>query len=177
MTLPASLRINAQFPFPSLVIANGPVTVSKQNGIWTVGFNIANLAGIPSNVSPGALEVLLYNTLSQTFQQATAAQLLSLASSASRTVTVTGAQAAALTDQVLLVNAAGAVNISLPASVTRFGLGPYTIKDISGAAATNNITITAAGGDTIDGQATYTINDDYECLTVYPLVNGGYWIG
>ena len=36
--LPARIRVNATFPFPALVQGSGPVTVSKANGIWTIGF-------------------------------------------------------------------------------------------------------------------------------------------
>lgn len=43
MTLPANIRINLNAPFPSLVQGYGPVTISKQNGIWTVGFSVSNL--------------------------------------------------------------------------------------------------------------------------------------
>lgn len=41
MALPARLRVNAAFPFPALVQGSGPVTVSKSNGIWTIGFTAA----------------------------------------------------------------------------------------------------------------------------------------
>jgi hypothetical protein len=34
------MRINVGVPFPSLVMGSGPVTISKTNGIWTVGFSI-----------------------------------------------------------------------------------------------------------------------------------------
>lgn len=39
MTLPANIRVNAAFPFPSLVQGSGPITITKVNGIWTVGFD------------------------------------------------------------------------------------------------------------------------------------------
>jgi len=38
MTFPADIRVNAAFPFPALVQGNGPVTVAKASGIWTIGF-------------------------------------------------------------------------------------------------------------------------------------------
>ena len=43
MTAPANIRVNLNAPFPALVTGSGPVTVGKQNGIWTVGFNMAQL--------------------------------------------------------------------------------------------------------------------------------------
>jgi len=67
-------------------------------------------------------------------------------------------------DDVIEVNVAAAATVTLPAaaltgSTTSIGK-MYTIKDISGNAATNNITIATAGG-TIDGFATLTINTNY----------------
>lgn len=49
----------------------------------------------------------------------------------------------------------------------------YVIKDESGGAATNNITIACTGGQTIDGSATKTINSNYGSLSVYS--NGAVW--
>jgi hypothetical protein len=75
MTLPASVRLNVNIPFPSLVIANGPVTITKSNGIWTAGFNISNLTAVPNGTLASNLEVLVWNTTTQTFQQTTASLL------------------------------------------------------------------------------------------------------
>ena len=70
-----------------------------------------------------------------------------------RTVTVTPSTAQA-TDCVLLVNVGGASVINLPTGVKgQF----YAVYDKSGAAQTNNITVTPAVGDTIDGAASYVI--------------------
>jgi hypothetical protein len=44
MGLPANIRVNAAFPFPALVQGSGPVTVAKNNGIWTIGHSITNVA-------------------------------------------------------------------------------------------------------------------------------------
>jgi hypothetical protein len=42
-----------------------------------------------------------------------------------------------------------------------------TIKDATGDAAINNITLTTQGSELIDGQATYVINTNYEAVTLY----------
>jgi hypothetical protein len=39
MTAPANVRANVQAPFPTLVTGSGPITVGKNNGVWTVGAN------------------------------------------------------------------------------------------------------------------------------------------
>lgn len=57
----------------------------------------------------------------------------------------------ATADLVLYVDTSGgAVEIDLPASAARLGL-PLTIKDVTGNAASNNITIKPNGAETIDG--------------------------
>lgn len=65
-------------------------------------------------------------------------------------------------DCVILVNRSGAVNVTLPAQVSGRSV---TIKDKSGAAASNNITVTPASG-TIDGSSTKLINTNYGSLTL-----------
>lgn len=66
-------------------------------------------------------------------------------------------------DQIVEVNRAGAVTITLPACSAGRNL---LIVDISGAASSNNITINRAGADTINGATSQTINTDY----------GFYWL-
>jgi hypothetical protein len=56
----------------------------------------------------------------------------------------------------------GAVTVALPAGITGT---VYYIKDGTGDAATNNITITPAAG-TIDGAATATINSNFGAVTL-----------
>ncbi len=73
MSTPANIRVNIGAPFPALVKGGGPVTIAKANGIWTVGFQIANLAGMPLGTDPTTVELLLWNTVSKSFQQTTLA--------------------------------------------------------------------------------------------------------
>lgn len=69
-------------------------------------------------------------------------------------------------DRVVGVNRSGAVTVTLPTAQVRKGR-VYTIKDESGAAATNNITIDTEGSETIDGSATDVIASNYEVRTYY----------
>lgn len=57
----------------------------------------------------------------------------------------------------------GAVAVALPAGVTGT---VYYLKDGTGDAATNTITITPNGAETIDDAATATINTNYGALTL-----------
>ena len=69
-------------------------------------------------------------------------------------------------DRVIGVNRAGAVTVTLPTAEVRKGR-IYTVKDESGAAATNNITVATEGSETIDGSATDVINVNYESKSYY----------
>ena len=63
----------------------------------------------------------------------------------------------------------GTITILLPDAPTTGET--YFIKDISGLAITNNITVTTVGGtDTIDALTSQTMNSAFECLDV--LYNG-----
>lgn len=77
------------------------------------------------------------------------------------------------TDSMLLVNDAGAVTINLPAASARNGY-PLIIKDVSGAAQTNNITINRNGSDTIEGLISITINAAYGGYKLVPITGG--WV-
>ena len=75
-------------------------------------------------------------------------------------------------DRLIGVNRAGAVTVTLPTAQLRAGRA-YTVKDESGAAATNNITVATEGSETIDGSATDTISEDYGSKAYYS--DGSNW--
>lgn len=77
------------------------------------------------------------------------------------------------TDANLLVNKSTAVTINLPTAASRNGY-PLKIKDISGVAQTNNITIAANGSETIEGFASVPINSAWGHYNLYPVTGG--WI-
>lgn len=71
-----------------------------------------------------------------------------------------------------VTDTSAARTITLATSATEDGK-LIIIKDESGAAGTNNITIQGEGGETIDGAATKTINTNYGVLRVFS--NGTNW--
>ena len=75
-------------------------------------------------------------------------------------------------DRLIGVNRAGVVTITLPTAQVNNGRS-YTIKDESGAAATNNITVATEGSENIDGAATDTISENYGAKTYYS--DGSNW--
>jgi hypothetical protein len=74
------------------------------------------------------------------------------------------------TDQVIIVNTSTAKTINLIASPTTGQY--YRIKDVTGTAGTNNITVTPNSGN-IDGSASYTINSNYGSIDV--VYTGSQW--
>lgn len=76
-----------------------------------------------------------------------------------------------LTEDLVDVNFAGAVALTLPANP---GFGQRIIvQDSSGAASGNNITITPAAGN-INGTSSYVLSTDYGRVTM--IYNGTQWI-
>lgn len=178
MTIVANVRTNWSAPFPSKVKANGPCTISKSNGIWTIGFQISNLAVLPAGTNPANVEVLLYNTSSQTFQHTTVATLLALSIVSPTSISAANSPYSPLvTDSILQVDTSGGpVEIDLTLAATRNG-APLSIKDINGNAASNNITIKPSGSETIDGHtnaAPLKINANYGGFRLNPKTAGYY---
>jgi hypothetical protein len=69
-----------------------------------------------------------------------------------------------LTDErIHFVDTTTARSLALPAVSANLYL---IVKDVSGSASTNNITLTTPGSETIDGGSTYVINSDYASVTV-----------
>jgi len=77
------------------------------------------------------------------------------------------------TDAFLLVNKTSAVTVNLPTAASRNGY-PLIIKDNSGAAQTNNITINPNGSDTIEGLTSLTVNVAWGGFALYPVTGG--WV-
>jgi hypothetical protein len=76
-------------------------------------------------------------------------------------------------DEVIIVGTlTGSITITLPTSPTAGDT--YTIKDQAGGSATNNIIVSGNGND-IDGAGSYTINTNYESITVV-FANGSWSI-
>jgi hypothetical protein len=77
-----------------------------------------------------------------------------------------------LTKTISNPTSAAAVYLQLPAVSAATAYYDYVVKDGKGDAATNNITITSAGG-TIDGSTSYVISTNYG--TVHFITDGTEW--
>jgi hypothetical protein len=178
MTLPANIRVNTGAPFPALVKASAPLTIKKQNGIWTVGFTYSGLGQLPVGIDPTKVQVMVFNTITNTFQLTTIA---GLQSGGLLTTTVTHAMSPYVplpTDFYLLVDTTGgAVEIDLQLAATRGGVALY-IKDALGHAAANNITIKPQGGGSPETVDNYTnaapliLQANYDGVKLLPITAG-----
>jgi len=89
-----------------------------------------------------------------------------------RTATATSYTATAADYIIAVTSTASARTITLPAVSGTTGR-IYVVKDESGGAATNNITIDGNASETIDGATTKVINTNYGTATIYS--NGSAW--
>ena len=80
---------------------------------------------------------------------------------------VTTTITSSVSDTILGVSGATAIDIRLP-SAADFDAGQYfTVKDESGAADSKNITILASGSQTIDGRSTIVLESPYAAINIY----------
>ena len=177
MTLPANIRVNTAVPFPALVQSNGPITISKNNGIWTIGFTITTFGAQVPLVGNYPTDFLMgYDTINKTFFSVSITNLISsinqsLGAARTQRTTTTTPIVVQSTDQIISTNvSSGPAACTLPSAASRVGV-PLTFKDL-GQASAHNITLTAAGGDTIDGAATYVIRDNFGYVTLVPFNDG-----
>lgn len=75
----------------------------------------------------------------------------------------------AAADQIIVCKILTAASCVLPVAAARST--PITFKDL-GAATANNITLTPAVGDTIDGLANYVLRNNYAWVTLVPITSG-----
>lgn len=83
---------------------------------------------------------------------------------------------AASVQTVVADSSSGAFTLTLPAASAVSGKH-VRILDAGGVAATNNITVAAAGADTINGDTTLVLNSDHAGVSLYAYFTGsaGKW--
>jgi hypothetical protein len=176
MTLPADVRINTTLLFPALVKGSGPVTVAKNNGIWTVGLSFAILGAQsppPANFPTDYL--LVYDSIANTFFKMPLSGITAaLTSRTQRSITSSGALPIIAGDSILNINAASDLTPIVPLASGRMG-SPLTFKNLPGS---HTQTLTRTSPDTFDGATTVSLVAG-AAVTLVPYndtVNSGYAI-
>jgi hypothetical protein len=169
VTLPANIRVNVKANFPAIVTATGIITISKANGVWTIGASFIQLQTLPTILITGNILIPVQDPATGFFYSASASALVSALAPQSRIVTVGATIAALASDGDILVDLAtpSAVTVNLPSSA--LATRPITVKDLAGNASTDNITIVPSGSEKIDGQNNLLIASDGGSFTLYPL--------
>lgn len=165
-------------PLASPALTGTPTAPTATAGTSTT--QIATTAFVATSYAPLASPALTGTPIAptaaigtNTTQLATAAFVYAAARSSHVQAITTASGTVTVADQYVGVNFAGACAIALNAGST-FNVGQrITFKDESGAAATNNITLTANGTDKIDGASTAVINQNYGSLKL--LWTGSTW--
>jgi hypothetical protein len=170
----ADIRVNTQVPFPAMVTGSGPVTLGKSNGVWQVGFTIAAFGSQNPPIGNYPTDyVLAWDDVNKIFFKISLSNIVSVVQGArSQRLATASPIVVAGTDQIINVSiAAGAPACALPAASTRIGI-PLTFKDVGGNFAAHNLTITPAGGDTIDGLASIVLAVNRQSVTLVPANDG-----
>lgn len=131
---PPAVRVNAGAPFPVLVEGSGPITVTKANGIWTIGYDVSGYPLLNPAFDPTSKYVLVFDPVTGLFYNLTIANLFAsvltgsvLHVTAAGTVTVGPGHTAVLIEKA----APSATPIILPSILVRSGL-PLHVADING---------------------------------------------
>lgn len=172
MAAPANIRVNVGAPFPSVVKGSGPIAISKQNGIWTVGLNFAGLAQTPVIADPANSFTLIWNAVTGIFSLAP----ISTVDNTKLTKILTGVgllaspYAALPNDEVLIVKQAAGAPFTVTVDWSQ-RTKPLRVVDGKGDALANNITITPAAGQSQMAAVNYSyiIDSNGGSITLTPL--------
>jgi hypothetical protein len=172
MAVPANIRVNTQVPFPAMVTGSGPITLTKQNGVWIIGAS----GRLINKANPGIVAtdyVLVWDDVALQFIKISLSNLITAAAQAKTQRSVTASPiVVGPTDQILNVNiSSGTPTCTLPQASTRSGLA-LTFKDVGAQFVAHSLVITPFAGDTIDGQANLVLNQNRQSVTLVPFNDG-----
>lgn len=176
MSSPVNIRIAAQVPFPALVRGSAPIAVAKANGIWTISLDVADLtAHVPALADLAAEYWIVWDQTRQTFFKVALSTLGIAAARLQRYADATGTGnviTVASNDQIINFKVGAATTCALPAAATRNG-APLTLNNSDGSlTASHKLTVSAAGGETVDGAASFDMTTAHAKVTLAPYNDG-----
>ena len=148
--------------------SNADNAVSR-NLIQIVNDNPIATGSVCMNIKQDANQTALQITSAGISIDASGGQIFSTTIVTSATHTVDNS------DAYILVNytQTGTVTITIPSTEVENGR-LITIKDVGGNAGTNNITINTGGAETIDGNSSFVLNNNYQSVTLISDGTGWY---
>lgn len=179
MTLPANIRINVMVLFPARVQGSGFLTVTKANGIFTLGIDYS-LLGTPIPINdPVNTVVAVFNLITKTYNLTTLATLIAAATMADTTITAAGDVTVTTQTYLRLKKTVPATtNIILPKSATRTGL-ELTVKDVAGNASSFNFALKGDGTEDVDGVTAavggYKGIMNFQVIRIHARLDGTGW--
>jgi len=112
---------NVLVPFPALVTGSGPITLTKLNGVWKIGFTISAFGSQNPPIGNYATDSLIgFDAIAQQFFQVSFKNLLAVPVNTPPT-TQTGNYTVAQTDASIIFNGAGSITVTLPAAAANAG--------------------------------------------------------
>jgi hypothetical protein len=157
--------------FPSNVLAASFLTLTKANGIWTVGVDYSKIAPI-GLFDPSVEKFPVFNSLDGSYALISLASLIN-ASQTTRVITAPGDVAVAVTDGLIILNktVSQTTNVNLPASALK--IGKVKIVDWKGDSASFPITVNCAGSDKLNGNLASWIISANGASAVFDPINTG----
>jgi hypothetical protein len=141
-----------------IVGASSHTTINARTGIRITECDMSAVSGNPVAIGAGNLSNVFINMCAQ-----------------ARTTVAASTYTALNTDELIVVNFAGAVTITLPAISAAAAGKILVVQDESNVAGTNNITISRAGSDTfLGGGTTKVINTNGGTFKCYS--SGSVWV-
>jgi hypothetical protein len=141
MTLPANIRLAMQVPFPAMVTGQGPISVTKANGVWTFGFSTAALGvqNPPPNNLMNTDYVLTYDSVNQTYANVPIGSFF---------YTAGRMRFVAKNVNFNSANTDTAIPIVLPSGITRYMLEGLRLSNASGSLTLSTCGLFASPGGT-----------------------------
>ena|ERR1039458_9147116 len=167
-----SIRVNAPVPFPAKVAGAGVVEIAKANGIWTISLDFSKVADInPLPADYPSLWFVVEDFVNGVFGRVSLQEMLSPPSPTYINHAASPYAATSADTSIYVDTTAGAVTILLQPTAIRGNL-PLIVKDYTGHANANNITLTPNGAEKIDGLASYVLIGDFVGANLGPTTAG-----
>lgn len=170
-SLPYNIRVNVNVPFPALVAGAVGIKVTKSNGIWTIAPDYTAFPQSQFVVDPTNTFSLVWNQVTGLFTLVQIGAVNNL--KVVKTLIAAGPYTALPTDDVVIINQTAGAPFTVNVDWSQRSK-PLRVVDGKGDAATHNITITPAAGQTQLASVNYSyiIDGNGGSITLTPLPDG-----